>query len=327
MSETLARHIPDSLDSLIAVPCGHEELVLGFFLFAGRRGSYSDAEWATMKAYARLAALAIQRHRQAVEKRRQDTKTCHAHKMAAVSTLAGGVAHVFNNLMTGILGNAELLKMNLPAGAGEELFDRLERVCKNAERAGRVANQFLDFANSEPFRPELISLNQTVRTVTKTPAQPIPETIEIVLRLDSTLWNCMADPRQMVQMLKNLVQNAVEAMPDGGRVTISTRNTHIGTDRARELKKMEPGPYVGLTVSDTGTGGDPEIQDRVFDPFFTTKSFGRGLGLAVVYGIVSGHRGHVEISMSPADGTTVDVLLPAVPICQWQDARQSPRKD
>jgi two-component system cell cycle sensor histidine kinase/response regulator CckA len=246
------------------------------------------------------------------ERRELEEQLRQAQKMEAVGRLAGGIAHDFNNLLTAIKGSAEMLLMDLPLGSvHREDATEIERA---AGRAAELTRQLLAFSRKQVLVPTVLDLNAAVRDMERMLRRMIGEHVELVTELDPALARVTADPGQVEQMLMNLAVNARDAMPGGGRLTIATAGVELGAEEARRYPyRVQPGAYVRLTVSDTGTGMDEATLARIFEPFFTTKEKGRGtgLGLSTVYGIVKQSGGYVWADSRPGRGSTFTVYLPA----------------
>jgi PAS domain S-box-containing protein len=248
-------------------------------------------------------------HVDETERKALEAQLAHSQRMEAVGRLAGGIAHDFNNLLTAIQGYAAFLEERLVES--DDLRRDAEEISRAAERAAALVRQLLAFSRKQVLRPEVVNLNDVVREMESMLRRLIGEDVVLTTRLDPSLASVSADPAQLEQTVVNLVVNALDAMPEGGSLTISTRNVHIGeVPGARD--GVAPGRYVRLAVEDTGTGMDERTRARAFEPFFTTKELGSGLGLASVFGTVTQTGGHVEIESEPGEGTAVVVLLPAV---------------
>lgn len=246
-----------------------------------------------------------------------------AQKMEAVGTLAGGIAHDFNNLLTVILGYSDILLAEKASGDPDR--EDLQKIVHAARSGADLVRMLLMF--SRRIEPELkpVNLNRLIDNVRKMLSRIVPKMVEIELLLGDRLEVVNADPSQMQQVLVNLAVNARDAMPDGGRFTIETRNVTLDEDYASAHLGVTPGRYVMLAVSDTGHGMDRETLAHIFEPFFTTKEAGRGtgLGLAMAYGIVKQHRGNITCYSEPGSGTTFKIYLPvieAVPAFAQHDA-------
>jgi PAS domain S-box-containing protein len=233
-----------------------------------------------------------------------------AQKMEAIGRLAGGVAHDFNNLLTAILGYGQFLLDGL-APDDERRADVAEIIAAG-ERAATLTRQLLAFSRRLVLEPRILDLNDVIANVSKLLRRVIGEDIEIEITAGEGLWPVQADPGQIEQVLMNLVLNARDAMPEGGRLTITTANATISPDVARMHPGLDPGPYVHFAIVDTGSGMTREVRAQIFEPFFTTKEQGKGtgLGLATVYGIVKQSNGYIWCASEPGRGTTFDVFLP-----------------
>jgi PAS domain S-box-containing protein len=233
-----------------------------------------------------------------------------AQKMETVGRLAGGVAHDFNNMLTAILGFAELLLLRFEVDEGAHKY--VEQIKNAAERAASLTNQLLAFSRKQMLQPKIFNLNTLVVNIEKMLHRLIGEHIELVILLDPHLGQVEADPAQIDQVLMNLAVNARDAMPHGGKLTIETKNVCLDEAYARQYVEVIPGPYVMLAVTDTGMGMDKETQAHLFEPFFTTKEVGKGtgLGLATIYGIVRQSDGHIWVYSEVGQGTTFKIHLP-----------------
>jgi PAS domain S-box-containing protein len=235
-----------------------------------------------------------------------------SQKMEAVGRLAGGVAHDFNNLLMVIKGHTELLLNALPRS--EHYSRKIEQIDRAADRASALTRQLLAFSRLQVLQPHVMNLNDVVQDMGRLLPRLIGEDIELVIRTAEDLGAVRADASQMEQIIMNLVVNARDAMPEGGRLIIETSNIDLeGTYKARHPIVRE-GPYVLLAVSDTGVGMDAETQAHIFEPFFTTKPQGKGtgLGLATVYGVVKQSGGFIWVYSELGRGTTFKIYLPRV---------------
>jgi two-component system, cell cycle sensor histidine kinase and response regulator CckA len=246
------------------------------------------------------------------EKQMLEQQLVKAQKMEAVGQLAGGVAHDFNNLLGVITGYSELLIKGTAAGSKER--KRGEEIKAAADRAAALTRQLLAFSRRQILKPRVLDLNAVVADVEKMLRRVISEDIQIVTVAADRLGRVRADAGQVEQVLMNMAVNARDAMPSGGRLLIETANVELDETYTRAHPGLRPGPYVMLTVSDTGHGMDPRTMARIFEPFFTTKEEGKGtgLGLATVYGIVHQSGGVVNVYSEPGHGTTFKVYLPRV---------------
>jgi two-component system, cell cycle sensor histidine kinase and response regulator CckA len=244
------------------------------------------------------------------EKRRLEAQLLQSQKMEAVGQLAGGVAHDFNNLLGVITGYTELLLKELgPNHPGQK---RAEEVKKAAERAAGLTRQLLAFSRKQVLEPKILDLNRVVGDIETMLRRLIGEDILLVTSLAHGVGLVKADPGQVEQVLVNLVVNARDAMPGGGRMTLETKNVDLDQGYARTHREMEPGAYVMLSVSDTGHGMDAATMSHIFEPFYTTKPEGKGtgLGLSTAYGIVKQSGGDLTVYSEVGQGTTFKVFLP-----------------
>ena len=249
--------------------------------------------------------------RDVTAEREREEQLRQAQKMEAVGQLTGGVAHDFNNLLQIVVGNLELLERNLPADAGR-LRRSTENAMQGARRAATLTQRLLAFSRRQPLDPKPIEVNRLVRGMSELLGRALGETIELETVLAGGLWSVEADPNQLESALLNLAVNARDAMPDGGKLTIESANTHLDHGYAQQNVEVAPGQYVVICVSDTGTGMSKDAAARAFEPFFTTKEPGKGtgLGLSQVYGFVKQSGGHVKIYSEVGEGTCVKLYLP-----------------
>ena len=235
-----------------------------------------------------------------------------SQKMEAIGHLAGGVAHDFNNLLTVINGCCELLRTN--DAIPEDALPLVEEVHNAGERAATLTRQLLAFSRKTVLQPTVLSLADLVTDFEKLLIRLIGEDIQLTTEFSSEGGLVRVDPGQIEQVLMNLVVNARDAMPQGGRITIGTQDVFLDEDFVGRLTDVHPGRYVRLTVSDTGCGMDKANLARIFEPFFTTKAVGKGtgLGLAMVYGVVKASGGHLQVESEPDRGTTFQLFFPVV---------------
>ncbi len=243
---------------------------------------------------------------------RSEAALRQAHKLDAVGRLAGGIAHDFNNIIGAIMVSAGLLRDELDRGKpGVELLDEIEQT---AGRAAQLTRQLLTFSRAGDPEPELVDLGETVEGLHRMLRRLIGERIELCHRCEESLPSVKVDPGMLEQAVVNLVVNARDALPDGGRITLWTESRELVDPRpAQPGGEIPAGSYVVLSVADDGIGMSPEVRSRIFEPFFTTKDpdKGTGLGLAMVYGIVRQSSGHLEVDSQPGRGTRFSIYLPA----------------
>jgi PAS domain S-box-containing protein len=244
------------------------------------------------------------------EQRRLETQAREAQKMEAIGQLAGGVAHIFNNLLTAVLGNISLVREDAPTNSIQ--FGLLLEAEKAATRVAELTGQLLGFARRSFLRPRALDLNLLLEEIARTLEQSKDSGIVIDRRLAADLAPVLVDPGPMNQVLLHLCLNACDAMPDGGRLSLETANLRLDEDAARQHPLARAGEFVLVSVSDTGHGIPREIRSRIFEPFFTTKGpgCGTGLGLAMAFGVIQQHHGWIECSSEVGQGTRFDIYLP-----------------
>jgi PAS domain S-box-containing protein len=245
-------------------------------------------------------------------RRQLEEQLRQSQKMDAVGRLAGGIAHDFNNLLTAVIGYSQLLESKL--GPESPLLKELGEIKKAGERAASLTRQLLAFGRKRTMQLKTFNVNSAIADMSKLLRRLISEDIELVLRLDPDLGLIRADPGQIEQVIINLAVNAREAMPAGGKLTIQTVRLDLGPEQDAEALDLEPGPYVVISITDTGHGMDAETKDRMFEPFFSTREQrpGAGLGMSIVYGIVKDSGGDIVASSAPGSGATFRVYLPEV---------------
>jgi PAS domain S-box-containing protein len=240
-----------------------------------------------------------------------ETQLQQSRRMEAVGRLAGGIAHDFNNLLTIIKGYAELA-LNRPGTQAEVAAD-VHQIGNAAERASNLVRQLLAFGRKQVLQPKALDLNAIVVGMDKLLNRLMGAEIQMTTTCGANIGTVKADPAQVEQVIMNLVVNARDAMPNGGKLRIETANVELDANYARDHVSVKPGPYVMLAVSDTGVGMDTETQAHIFEPFYTTKGGrGTGLGLSTVYGIVKQSGGYIWVYSEPGAGTTFKVYLPLV---------------
>jgi PAS domain S-box-containing protein len=259
-----------------------------------------------------------ERLRAEAERERTERRTQQAQRLESLGQLVGGVAHDFNNLLNVIQGYADFTAEEIQPLAEADpklapVLDDIEQVRVAARQATRLTRQLLTFARHEVTRPEVLDLNEAVQGAGQLLRRTLGEHIDLTISPEPALWPVKADRGQLEQVLVNLAVNARDAMPGGGRLTIDTGNVEVDETYASGRPGLTPGRYIRLRVSDAGVGMDRATMDRLFEPFFSTKPKGRGtgLGLATVYGIVTGAGGTIDVYSEPGLGTAFSVLLPA----------------
>jgi PAS domain S-box-containing protein len=247
--------------------------------------------------------------RNITRKKKLDARFQFAAKLEAIGTLAGGIAHAFNNLMMGIQGHTSLLLCDIDSSHPH--YESLKKIEKEIQNGAELTSQLMGYARKGRYRAGLINLNEIVENTSETFGKMKKEII-IHRELTQRPYDIEADQGQMEQMLLNLYINAADAMAGGGDLFLETKNVSH-TDIKSKLYQPMPGKYVRIAISDNGVGMDKKIQQRIFDPFFSTKKTGRGtgLGLASVYGIVKSHEGYVNVESEKGRGTTFYIYLPA----------------
>ena len=287
---------------------------------ASHENAFSEDERSFITAIAHVMAMSM-------ERLRHEDQLRHTQKTEAVGQLAGGIAHDFNNLLTVISGYAEIAQRVIGSGPGAQELTEIQHA---AARAAQVTRQLLAFSRRQVLEPAVLDLNEVTASLGPMLSRLIGEHIEIAIHHDDAVAPVVADRGQLTQVILNLAVNARDAMPAGGVLTIATRMVDVDETTARRQLGVVPGRYVGLLVSDTGSGMEPQVLEHVFEPFFTTKAAGEGtgLGLATVQGIASQSGGHVSVESQPERGSTFVVCLPpAEPTAVAAPQPADPRPD
>jgi len=274
----------------------------------------TEMEWEGKNAYMVLLHD-ITKHKQIKEEKDIIySQFLHAQKMEAIGTLAGGIAHDFNNFLTAIRGYLELVLMEI--GEDDPLRPDLEESLREASKAANLTRQLLLFGRRQLMKMIPINLNEIIKDMMKMIGRIIGEDITITYELEENLHTIKADPGNMEQVIINLIINARDAMPNGGRMLIKTENVSLRDKIVKPLCYVPPGNYVCFSLSDNGVGMNRKIIEHIFEPFFTTKGLrkGTGLGLPVLYGIIKQHKGWINVQSELGQGTTFKIYLSAVPL-------------
>jgi two-component system, cell cycle sensor histidine kinase and response regulator CckA len=247
------------------------------------------------------------------ERKRLEDQLRQSQKMESIGTLAGGISHDFNNILTAIIGYGSLLQMKMKND--DPLRHNVEQILASANRAASLTQGLLAYSRKQVLNPQQVNLNDIIMKVERLLARLIGEDVEFKCILTDKDVTVFADAGQLEQILMNLATNARDAMPDGGYLYIETRRVELDEASARAHDVHKPGVYAQILVTDSGMGMDQKTQERIFEPFFTTKEVGKGtgLGLAMVYGIIRQHNGFVEVESEIGRGTTLKIHLPVAP--------------
>ncbi|WP_201188614.1 response regulator [Pseudomonas fluorescens] len=284
----------------------------------GRRRQYEardrliDLSQSELRLQTTLETLEQQVEERTTELRHNEEALRQSQKMEAVGQLTGGIAHDFNNMLTGIIGSLELLRRRLARGRIDDLDSLIDLGVTSANRAAGLTHRLLAFSRRQSLDSKPVEMNDLVKSMGELLQRSIDESIHLDMQLSPQLWVAEADRNQLESALLNLVINARDAMPDGGRLVVRTSNRHLDREFTEAHSNLEPGDYVVLSVTDTGCGMPQSTINRAFDPFFTTKPIGQGtgLGLSMIYGFSKQSRGHVAIDSEVDKGTTVSLFLP-----------------
>ena len=253
--------------------------------------------------------------RDVTERKELEEQLRQSQKMEAVGQLTGGIAHDFNNMLTGVIGGLDMLRRRLADGRLDEANRFIDAASQSAERAAALTHRLLAFSRRQSLEQQPIDANILVASMEDLLQRTLGEGVDVGIVLQADLWPALSDANQLESALLNLAINARDAMPDGGKLTIETSNTHLDQRVAATIPGLQAGDFILISVSDTGSGMDPTVVSRAFDPFYTTKPLGQGtgLGLSMVYGFARQSGGHVAIYSEPAVGTTVKLYLPRLP--------------
>src|SRR6202165_5740572 len=277
-------------------------------------GSYRWLSWTGVPDQDHIYAVArdVTAEKAAAERlKAAEEALLQSQKMEAVGQLTGGIAHDFNNLLTGIVGSLDLLQTRLNQGRTDNFARYINAAMTSANRAAALTHRLLAFARRQPLIPKSVDANALVVSLEDLLRRTIGETIDLEIAASDDLWCTLCDPNQLESALLNLAINARDAMPDGGKLTISTANARLDSVTA-DTPALSPGDYICIGVTDTGVGMGAEVAARAFDPFFTTKPIGQGtgLGLSMIYGFARQSNGHATLDSKLGQGTSVKLYLP-----------------
>jgi PAS domain S-box-containing protein len=261
--------------------------------------------------FAKITRDLTERRQTQLELEKSHEQLMQSQKMEAIGHLTGGIAHDFNNMLTGISGSLELMDARLAQGRFNDFGRYIASARGAAARAAALTHRLLAFARRQSLEPKAINVNKLIASMEELVRRTVGPATHVETVLAIGLWPTLCDPNQLENALLNLCINARDAMPNGGRITIETANSWLDERGARQ-RDMQPGQYVAICVSDTGTGMTPEVLARAFDPFFTTKPVGQGtgLGLSMIYGFARQSSGQVRIYSEVGQGTSVHLYLP-----------------
>ena len=284
----------------------------------GRRRQYEardrliDLSESERRLQSTLETLEQQVEERTAQLRHNEEALRQSQKMEAVGQLTGGIAHDFNNMLTGIIGSLELLRRRLARGRLDDLDSLIDLGVTSANRAAGLTHRLLAFSRRQSLDSKAVQMNTLVLSMGELLQRSLNESIQLDMRLNDKLWVAEADPNQLESALLNLVINARDAMPEGGKLIVETSNQVLHREFTEAYSNLEPGDYVMLSVTDNGSGMPQSVINRAFDPFFTTKPIGQGtgLGLSMIYGFSKQSRGHVSIDSEIDQGTTVKLFLP-----------------
>lgn len=271
-----------------------------------------DAQQQVQQLQARVCVLEGLADSREAQAREHEQALRQAQKMEAVGQLTGGIAHDFNNILTGVIGSLELLRRRIASGRLDDLEGLIEQGITSANRAASLTHRLLAFSRRQSLDAQPVQLDALVSDMSALLARSLNAGIELSIVAEPQQWSAMADPHQVESALLNLVLNARDAMPCGGKLRVETRNRRVDPHGLTSGDPLRGGDYVVLSVSDNGAGMPQSVIDRAFDPFFTTKPIGQGsgLGLSMIYGFCKQSKGHVEIDSALGKGTTVSLYLP-----------------
>ena len=305
-------HIP--ISKALIIPITYRNESIGIFMLANKVSDYTAADQKLLETIAEQVAPVLherlEKGRHEKERIRLEEQLIQSQKMESIGRLAGGIAHDFNNILTAIIGNADLSLLSITPD--DSLYEELNEIKIGAERAANLTSQLLAFSRRQIIAPRIVNLNTLLLRIDNMLRRLIGEDIELVMVPGTNLWKILVDQGQIEQILTNLVVNARDAMPGGGKITIETANIVLDDESDNLQTAIIPGDYVMMTVTDIGLGMDEETQKHIFEPFFTTKeiSKGTGLGLSTCYGIVKQNNGYIWAISEVGNGSSFKVYFP-----------------
>ena len=281
-----------------------EEKIIGL----DNRIRYVEAQTRPITYQGQSAVLSI--FPDVTERKRAEDQLRQSQKMEAIGRLAGGIAHDFNNLLTALIGYVNLAQRKLEPS--HPAYTNLERVEETTQRTARLTRQLLTFTRQQHAEVRVFNLNEVILNADKLLRRLLGEDIELVIVLDPQLGLIKADAGQIEQVLVNLIVNARDAMPNGGKLMLETHHLILSESMAVHYEGLQVGPHILLIITDTGLGISPEVQEHIFEPFFTTKAIdkGTGLGLATCFSIIRQSNGHIQVESQMGEGTSFEIYLP-----------------
>ncbi len=306
-----AGHLP--FKKILSVPVTLKNKIIGQIALANPAGKYTGKDLQVVKRLAMIYSLALDRHISNEKKMLMESQLSRSHKMEAIGTLAGGIAHDFNNILSPIIGYAELTLYY--DSKNNAIKKNMRGILKAAYRAKDLVSQIRTFTIKREQERKSVQISSIIKEVLNFLKASLPSTIEIENDLCDKTSIVEADSTQMYQVIMNLCVNAKQAMHNkGGTLRISHSIVEITPEEMNGGTELDPGPYILLSVSDTGHGIAPEVMEKIFDPYFTTKKIGEGsgMGLSIVHGIIKSHGGDITVLSEPGQGTTFNIYLPRV---------------
>lgn len=294
----------------IAIETGKTASAIHIHKDTKKRNHYIELKAFPLKDDSGKVFQVIETHTDITDKKNLEDRLQQSEKMESIGTMAGGIAHDFNNILTPIIGNAELALVGM--SQEDPLYDEFKEIKSSAERAAELIRHILAFSRRQILEKKAVNLSDIVRNLSKMLTRVIHENVVLETDLADDLWNISADPTQLEQIIVNLSVNARDAMPNGGKIIIETKNIQNLDTICHTCGEPLSGSYVVLMISDNGTGIDTETMSHIFDPFFTTKKQGQGtgMGLSTVLGIMHQHDGHINLYSEVGLGTTFKVYFP-----------------